>query len=456
MVKVINNKNISKYVNLNLKSLKQAEFYIAYIENHAKAVSYIKAKTKDREIEVKDFYIDPNFKAEGIEKIVFNNLIYYGKKNKLQKISCEIAEVEEDLRSLGFISNNNVYKKDLTPEIRKDKFIMGIGLVSVLAEVVSIASKLTVGILFNSFALIADAFHVLSDFVLSAITYFSLKITNKPETIYYPYGYKKMENLISFIIGIIIIVAGFTIFLNSTGLNKLISLGGESGFHIHYHPTHLEDHGHGHDHFHDHEHNHFHDHEHSHSHNHHEEDKNNILEIFSNKSFKKSIWIPLVPFIFFIVKMVEYLVKFQIGKRYNNYLLLALSSADKNCIFSHGGTTLSLLLANYVWTGFDKIISIFISFIIIKEGLHVILKNANKILSKQDIDLKREIKDTLKNTKINLKELNLSHEGNHLNLYAKLDLNHESDLKSLIKQIETTKEIIKKQHKEIYEMYILI
>ncbi|UER67771.1 cation transporter [Borrelia sp. BU AG58] len=452
MVKVINNKNINRYVNLNLEGLTQDEFYIAYIESHDKAISYIKAKTKDREIEVNDFYIDPNFKAEGIEKITFNNLIYYGKKNKLQGISCEITEVKEELKSLGFINNNGIYKKDLTPEIRKDKFIMGIGLASVLAEVVSIASKLTVGILFNSFALIADAFHVLSDFVLSSITYFSLKITNKPETIYYPYGYKKMENLISFIIGIIIIAAGFTIFLNSTGLNKLISLGGESGFHIHYHPNQPSGHEHDHDHFHDHEHSH----SNSHSHNHQEDDKNNILEIFSNKSFKKSIWIPLIPFIFFIVKMIEYLVKFQIGKRYNNYLLLALSSADKNCIFSHGGTTLSLLLANYVWTGFDKIISIFISFIIIKEGLHVILKNANNLLSKQDIDLKREIKDTLKSIDINLKELNLSHEGNHLNLYAKLDLNHESDLKSLIRQIETTKEIIKKQHKEIYEMYILI
>ncbi|QMU99376.1 hypothetical protein F0310_03055 [Borrelia sp. A-FGy1] len=454
MVRVINNKNINKYENLNLQNLEQDEFLVAYIENNFKVISYTKAKIKDKKIEVNDFYIDSNFKAEGIEKIVFNNLIYYGKKNKIEKISCKISEVKEELISLGFTNNNNIYKKDLTPEIRKDKFIMGIGLISVLAEVVSITSKLTVGILFNSFALIADAFHVLSDFILSTITYFSLKITNKPETIHYPYGYKKMENLISFIIGIIIIIAGFTIFLNSTGMNKIISLGGESGFHIHYHPNQSKDnineHSHNYAHFHDH------DHSHSHSSNHYQEDKNNILEIFSNKSFKKSIWIPLIPFIFFIVKIVEYLVKFQIGKRYNNYLLLALSSADKNCIFSHGGTTLSLLLANYVWTGFDKIISIFISFIIIKEGLHVILKNANKLLSKQDIDLKRDIKGTLKSVNINLKELNLSHEGNHLNLYAKLDLNHESDLKNLIQQIKTTKEIIKKQHKEIYEMYILI
>lgn len=148
---------------------------------------------------------------------------------------------------------------------------MKIGLSSVLAEIASITSKLTVGILFNSFALIADALHVISDLILSTITYFSLKITSRPETIYYPYGYKKMENLISFIIGIIIIITGFTIFLNTAGLNKLINLSSKSGLHIHHN-----------------------------NYDHHsQEDKKNILEIFSNNSLKKSIWIPLVPFFFF-------------------------------------------------------------------------------------------------------------------------------------------------------------
>ncbi len=112
---------------------------------------------------------------------------------------------------------------------------MGIGIISIFTEVASISSKLTVGILFNSFALIADAFHVMADFVLSTITYFSLKITSKPETIYYPHGHKLMESLIAFIMGIIILMAGFTLFLNTTGLNKFITLGGESGFNLHIH-----------------------------------------------------------------------------------------------------------------------------------------------------------------------------------------------------------------------------
>ncbi|AHH08587.1 cation transporter [Borrelia anserina] len=427
MVKMINNKNINKYTHLKLESLKKNEIYITYIENNIKTISYLKAKIQNKEIKINNFYIDPNFQAEGIERILINNLIYYSKKNKLHKVLCEINDIKEELKSLGFVNDNNVYKKDLTYETKKNILIMRIGLISVLAEVASITSKLTVGMLFNSFALIADALHVTSDFILSTITYFSLKITNKPETIYYPYGYKKMENLISLIIGIIIITSGFTIFLNTTGLNKLTSFKSEYGLHIHHH-----------------------------NHKHYHEDKKNILEIFSNHSFKKSIWIPLIPFIFFLVKIVEYLVKFQIGKRYNNYLLLALSSSDKNCIFSHGGTTLSLLLANYIWTGFDKIISIFISFMMIKEGLHVIINNANNLLSKQDIDLKREIKNTLKDINVNFKELNFLYQGNDLNLYIKLDLNYENDLKKLIHKIEKIKYTVKKHHKEIYEIYILI
>ncbi|UPA16463.1 cation diffusion facilitator family transporter [Borrelia coriaceae] len=425
MVKIINNKNINKCTHLELASLKKDEIYIVYIENNVEIVSYLKAKIQNKEIKINNFYINPNFKAEGIERILIHNLIHYGKKNKMQKILCQINDIEEELKNLGFGNNNNIYEKELTYEIKKNTLIMRIGLISVLAEVASIASKLTVGILFNSFALIADALHVTSDFILSTITYFSLKITNRPETIYYPYGYKRMENLIALIIGLVIIISGFTIFLSTTGLNKLVDLSSKFELHSHHH-----------DHSHD--------------------DKKNILEIFSNNSFKKSIWIPLIPFIFFLVKIIEHLVKFQIGNRYNNHLLLALSSFDKNCIFSHGGTTLSLLLANYVWTGFDKIISICISFIMIKEGLHVIINNANNLLSKQDLNLKREIKNTLKNINVNFKELNFSYQGNELNLYIKLDLSHENDLKSLIQKTETIKDTIKKYHKEICKIYILM
>ncbi|WP_024654878.1 cation diffusion facilitator family transporter [Borrelia hispanica] len=422
MIKIINSKNINKCTQLNLENLQKNEIYIAYVENNVNTISYLKAKIQDKEIQINNFYMDPNFHAEGIEKILIRNLIHYGKKNKVHKVLCKINDIKEELKNLGFVNNNNEYEKDLTHETKKDTIIMRIGLISVLAEIASITSKLTVGILFNSFALIADALHVTSDFILSTITYFSLKITNKPETIHYPYGYKKMENLIALIIGIAIIISGFTIFINSTGLNQIIDFHQEPEMHI----------------------------------NHEHHSKKNILEIFSNNSFKKSIWIPLIPFIFFLVKIIEHVVKFQIGKRYNNYLLLALSSSDKNCIFSHGGTTLSLLLATYVWTGFDKIISICIGFMMIKEGLHVIIDNANNLLSKQNINLKREIKNTLKNININFKELNFYHQGNEINLYIKLDLKYEDNLEKLIQKVDKIKYTIKERHQEICETHILI
>nr|WP_267505966.1 cation diffusion facilitator family transporter [Borreliella garinii] len=444
MVKVISLKNLHKFTYLKLDPLKKEDICIVYIENNSKLIANLKAKTKADQIEIIHFYISDDFKSEGIERIMISNLIYYSKKNKFKTISCKITEIQEELLSLGFENIDSQYKKELEGEIEEDKFVMGIGIISIFTEVASISSKLTVGILFNSFALIADAFHVMADFVLSTITYFSLKITSKPETIHYPHGHKLMESLIAFIMGIIILMAGFTLFLNTTGLNKFITLGGESGFNLHIHQNKKNDTIYEHDHDHDHD------------HNHSEEDKKNILEIFSNKSLKKSLWIPITPFIFFIVKIIEYLTKFQIGKRYNNQLLLALASADKNCIFSHGGITLSLLLATYMWSGFDKIMSIFIGFIIIKEGLNVIINNANNLLSKQNIDLKRSVKDTLKNLNINFKTLNFHNQGNKLVLYIKINLNSENEFQSFINKTQNIRKIIKQEYKEINDIYFLV
>ncbi|WNY69730.1 cation diffusion facilitator family transporter [Borreliella andersonii] len=451
MVKVITLKNIHKFTYLKLDTLKKEDIYIAYIENNSKLIANLKAKEKTDQIEIINFHIDDDFKSEGIERIMISNLIHYSKKIKFKTISCQIAEIQEELLSLGFEHNNSQYKKELASEIEEDKFVMGIGIISIFTEVASIFSKLAVGMLFNSFALIADAFHVMADFVLSTITYFSLKITSKPETIHYPYGHKLMESLIAFIMGIIILMAGFTLFLNTTGLNKFITLGGESGFNLHIHQTKNKNNA-----IYEHDHSHLHDHYHDHKHDHSEEDKKKILEIFSNKSLKKSLWIPLTPFIFFIVKIIEYLTKFQIGKRYNNQLLIALASADKNCIFSHGGITLSLLLATYMWSGFDKIMSIFIGFIIIKEGLNVIINNANNLLSKQNIDLKRSVKDTLKNSNINFKTLNFYNQGNKFVLYVKINLNSENDFKNFINKTQNIKKIIKQEYKEINDIYFLV
>ncbi|KEO62563.1 cation diffusion facilitator family transporter [Borreliella garinii] len=450
MVKVISLKNLHKFTYLKLDPLKKEDICIVYIENNSKLIANLKAKTKADQIEIIHFYISEDFKSEGIERIMISNLIYYSKKNKFKTISCKITEIQEELLSLGFENIDSQYKKELESEIEEDKFVMGIGIISIFTEVASISSKLTVGILFNSFALIADAFHVMADFVLSTITYFSLKITSKPETIHYPHGHKLMESLIAFIMGIIILMAGFTLFLNTTGLNKFITLGGESGFNLHIHQNKKNDT------IYEHDHDHLRDHDHDHDHNHSEEDKKNILEIFSNKSLKKSLWIPITPFIFFIVKIIEYLTKFQIGKRYNNQLLLALASADKNCIFSHGGITLSLLLATYMWSGFDKIMSIFIGFIIIKEGLNVIINNANNLLSKQNIDLKRSVKDTLKNLNINFKTLNFHNQGNKLVLYIKINLNSENEFQSFINKTQNIRKIIKQEYKEINDIHFLV
>ncbi|AHH03610.1 Cation efflux family protein [Borrelia nietonii YOR] len=119
MIKIINDKNINKCTHLKLASLKKNEIYIVYTENNIKTISYLKAQIQDKEIKINDFYIDPNFKAEGIERVLIHNLIYYGKKNKLQKILCTINDIKEELKKLGFENNNNIYEKDLIYETKK-------------------------------------------------------------------------------------------------------------------------------------------------------------------------------------------------------------------------------------------------------------------------------------------------------------------------------------------------
>ncbi len=80
MVKVISLKNIHKFAYLKLDPLKKEDIYIVYIETNSKLIANLKAKTKVDQIEIINFYIDDDFKSEGIERIMISNLIHYGQK----------------------------------------------------------------------------------------------------------------------------------------------------------------------------------------------------------------------------------------------------------------------------------------------------------------------------------------------------------------------------------------
>jgi cation diffusion facilitator family transporter len=70
-----------------------------------------------------------------------------------------------------------------------------VALVSVLAAVFLTASKLVIGILTGSIGILSEALHSGLDLVAAVITYFSVRISDKPADTDHHYGHGKIENL---------------------------------------------------------------------------------------------------------------------------------------------------------------------------------------------------------------------------------------------------------------------
>lgn len=75
--------------------------------------------------------------------------------------------------------------------------------------------KGVVGILSGSVALIADSIHSFSDIFSSLAVYVGLKLSQKQPNQKFPYGYYKVESIVSLIISLLIIITGFEIAFES-------------------------------------------------------------------------------------------------------------------------------------------------------------------------------------------------------------------------------------------------
>ena len=83
------------------------------------------------------------------------------------------------------------------------------------ANLLLVGAKFTVGVLGNSRALIADAAHSMSDLVSDVVVVWGLIAGSRPSDDCHHYGHAKMELLAEMILGIILLVAGIEILLNS-------------------------------------------------------------------------------------------------------------------------------------------------------------------------------------------------------------------------------------------------
>ncbi len=103
--------------------------------------------------------------------------------------------------------------------IDKHKYIRLEGWISVICNIFLFIVKYWTGILTGSVAIIADAWHTLTDSVSSIIIIISSKISKKPADEKHPYGHGRIEHIAALIIAILLFIVAFDFILS--GVKKL-------------------------------------------------------------------------------------------------------------------------------------------------------------------------------------------------------------------------------------------
>jgi cation diffusion facilitator family transporter len=85
------------------------------------------------------------------------------------------------------------------------------GWASIVVNVLLFLLKGALGLMAGSVALIADAFHTLSDCVTSIVVLFGFRMAEKPADDQHPFGHGRMENIAAIVIGVLLAVTALEI-----------------------------------------------------------------------------------------------------------------------------------------------------------------------------------------------------------------------------------------------------
>ena len=97
----------------------------------------------------------------------------------------------------------------------KNKYILKEGWLSIIANITLFGLKYWAGIVTGSVALIADAWHTLTDSVSSVIVLIGGKIAQKPADDDHPFGHGRAEHIAAMIIGVLLALVAFDFILES-------------------------------------------------------------------------------------------------------------------------------------------------------------------------------------------------------------------------------------------------
>jgi len=90
-------------------------------------------------------------------------------------------------------------------------------IIGILSNLFLVGLKVTIGIMINSLAVIADGFNNLSDMVSSVVSLVSFKISNKPPDKDHPFGHGRIEYVSALVVSFLILLVGYEILKQSIG-----------------------------------------------------------------------------------------------------------------------------------------------------------------------------------------------------------------------------------------------
>ena len=103
----------------------------------------------------------------------------------------------------------------------REKQVVKTGIISILANLVLVGFKTTIGLLSNSIAIISDALNNLSDVLSSTVTIIGTKLAGKAPDREHPYGHGRIEYTTAFIVSAIVLYAGIMAVIES--VKKIIT-----------------------------------------------------------------------------------------------------------------------------------------------------------------------------------------------------------------------------------------
>lgn len=122
---------------------------------------------------------------------------------------------------IEYIYKKLLGKKELDAAGTRERLGTGVSIIGIIVNLLLFAGKFTVGTLFGSISVRADAINNLSDAGSSVVSLISFKISSKPADRKHPYGHARIEYIASMVVSFIIIYIGFDLLKES--VNKIIN-----------------------------------------------------------------------------------------------------------------------------------------------------------------------------------------------------------------------------------------